>query len=245
MEITIAEAAVRLGTSINRVTRAIERLEVPTSQTTARRGRPPRVLSELGFERLLDDLGATPRASSRPREELFVLAAFNMNPFGFHSRRAVANVANVSTTTASLVVDRLIEEGLVRVVPRLRHLAGRVVDATVLEADRESAKWRRVLDEVLATRLPSPPAIKDTKIVPRRFWHVLSNAAPAQLPIENHADFIASQMLLSDDVFAVSWALTHLPVSSIEKTASLGAVDRDMRRWLLNVARARLESMSS
>jgi len=243
MDITIADTAGRLGTSVHRVTRAVERLGIPTSPASIERGRPPRVIDDTGFARLLDDLGSTPSVSSLPREELFILAAFNMNPFGFNSRRAVANVANVSPTTATVIVDQLIDGGLVGEVSRLRRYAGRVVDATVLEANRDSPKWNDALADVLATRLPSPRGTKEPKIVPRRFWHIFWNASPAQLPIDKHADFIASRMLLSKDPLAISWVASHLPASSIEKVASLRQVNQRESRWLLNMAEARRESV--
>ena len=244
MDITITGAATKLGTSVHRVTRAIKRLSIATSLATGERGRPPHVLDDAGFARLLGDLGVTPSSSKHSREELFVLAAFNMNPFGFYSRRALATAAGVSPTTASLIVNQLIVRGLVNEVPRLRRYAGRVVDAKVLEANRDSAAWRDVLPDVLATRLASPRATREPKIVPRRFWHIFWNADPAQLTVLEHADLIASRMLLSKDPLAVSWVLTHLPASSIEKAASLRQVGAQERRWLLNVAAARRETVS-
>jgi len=242
MDITIASAAERLGTSVPRVTRAIERLEIPTSKAIVERGRPPRALTEEGFRRLRDELGVTPQGSSRRREVWLVLAAFTMNPFGFRSRRAVADAARISPTTASLIVDELIDEGVVRAVPRLLRHGGRVLEGAILELDPESKQRDEILAGVLATRLPAPRAVSEPKIVPRRFWHLFWNASPAQLPLREYADFIASRMLLSEDPLAISWAAAHLPASSIEKTASLRQVNDYERNWLRNLARARRAS---
>jgi hypothetical protein len=239
MDITIREAADRLGTSIPRVRRAINRLGITTTSTPHGEGRPPRSLDETSFRRLRDELGAIPSKSSRRREDLLVLAAINMNPFGYRSRRAVAHAAGISPTTASLIVDRLIKEGLVRAVPRLLRYGGRVVDGIVFEANRGDKEWDEILGDVLATHLPTPRAMTEPKFVPRRFWHLFWNALPAQLPVIGNADFIASRMLLSNDPLAVSWATTHLPASAIEKTASLRQVNVRDRIWLTNVAQAR------
>ena len=245
MDITIAEVAERLGTSIPRVRRAIERLGIATTSKPNGEGRPPRTLNQRGFERLRDELGSVPINRSRSREDLKVLAAFNLNSFGFRSRRAVAASAAVSPTTASAIVDRLIDEGLVVAVPGLVRNAGRVVNGITLEANRHDKKWREILSDVRLTFLPVPPTTAEAKIVPRRFWHLFWNASPAQLPMGEHADFIASRMLLSKDPLAVSWAATHLPVSSIERAASLREVgDRD-REWLRGLARARRESVDA
>jgi hypothetical protein len=239
MDITIAEAAEKLGTTIPRIRRAIKRLGVSTTSTPHGEGRPPRNINDAEFRRLRDELGAAPINSPLSREELKVLAAFNMNPFGFRSRRAVAATAGMSPTTASATVDRLINEGLVLTVPAMLRNGGRVVQGVVLEANRNDEKWSAILGDVLATYLPMPRMTAKPKIVPRRFWHLFWNALPAQLPIIGHADFIASRMLLSKDPSAVSWATLHLPVSSIEKTATLrGVNDRD-RKWLFGLAEAR------
>jgi DNA-binding Lrp family transcriptional regulator len=101
-----------------------------------------------------------------------VLAAFNMNPFGFRSRRAVAATAGISPTTASAIVDRLVEQGLVVAVPALLRNNGRVTHGRIFEANRINKALSEILDDVLATRLPAPRTTAKAKIVPRRFWHL-------------------------------------------------------------------------
>ena len=96
MDITIAEAAERLGTSIPRDRRAIECLGIATTSKPNGEGCLPRTLNQREFERLRDELGSVPINRSRSREDLKVLAAFNLNSFGFRSRRAVAASAAVS-----------------------------------------------------------------------------------------------------------------------------------------------------
>lgn len=241
---TIADVAKRLGASVHRVTRAIERLGIMTTSSVVERGRPPHVLDDAGFARLLEDLGAAPSVDGYTREDLFVLAAFNMNPFGFRSRRAVATASGVSPTTASAVVDRLIDVGLVKAVSTLVRNNGGVVTGAIFEANRDSEKWNEIMSDVLSTHPPMPQAVVTPKIVPRRFWHLFWNASPAQLPIVEHADYIASRMLLSGDALAVSWAITHLPIPSIEMSATLREASDDDKRWLLRMADARRKSVS-
>ncbi|MHB1210009.1 MAG: winged helix-turn-helix domain-containing protein [Acidimicrobiales bacterium] len=245
MDITISEAAQMLGTSVPRIRRAIGRLGIVTTSTPSGDGRPPRMLSEGGVRQLRDELGSVPAHALRGREDLKVLAAFQMNPFGFRSRRAVAATAGISPTTASAVVDRLIEDGFVVAIPELLRNGGRVVKGIVLKANRDDKKWSEVLGDVLATQLPIPRRVTKADVVPRRFWHLFWNAQPAQLPITEHADFIAARMLLSKDPFAVSWATTHLPPASIERTASLRHVNDRDRQWLRGLARARRESVDA
>ncbi len=172
-----------------------------------------------------------------------VLAAFMMNPFGFQSRRAVAATAGISPTTASAIVDRLITEDLIAEVDGRRRTSGRVATGPKLAINETDERWGGLLGDVLITHLPVPRVMPEATIVPRRFWHLFWNVQPSRLPIDEHADFIASRMLLSRDPFAVSWAATHLPPSSIEKTALLRQVGRSDRNWLRGIARARRASV--
>lgn len=242
MDITVTDAAMRLSTTIPRVRRAIARLGIVTSPTSNGPGRPRQYLDEKDFLRLRDDLGSAPARGPWSREDMRVLAAFLMNPFGFRSRRAVAATAGISPTTASAIVDRLINDGLIVEVRAPVRSNGRVTTGTILAINETDERWGDLLGDVLVTQLPRPRVTPEATIVPRRFWHLFWNAHPSRLPIDEHADFIASRMLLSRDPFAVSWAATHLPPSSIEKTSSLRQVDRSDGNWLRAIARARRTS---
>jgi hypothetical protein len=236
MDISIATAAARLGTSVHRVTRAIERLGIPTSPATTERGRPPRVLDEHGFTRLLDDLGATPLVDGYTREEMFVLAALNLDSCGFRSVREVAMASVISPTTATHVLPRLIDRGLVVTASQKELLNGRVVTVTAYHANREHPEWEALSGRIEATRLPIGKPTPPAKIVPRRFWHLFWNASPQRLPLSEHADFVASRMLLSDDSRAREWAATNLPASSIARAATVRHATDEDREWLLGLA---------
>jgi len=246
MDITIPQAAERLGTSIPRVRRAIARLGIRTTTTPSGDGRPPRMIDGKGFRLIRDELGSVPIRRSRSREELFVLGAFNINPFGFRSRRDVANATGMSPTTTSVIVDRLLKEGIIKATRQQFRNSGTVIEGIVLDINRETDAWSGIVDEVLSTHLPRPRVNTKSVVVPRRFWHLFWNASPAKLRISEHADYVASRMLLSKDPLAVSWAVTHLPAASIEQVSSLRQASSNEMKWLKEIARAmRLDDVAN
>jgi transposase len=240
MDRTITTVAQELGTSVHRVSRAVERLGIKLSEPkNPGRGRPVRVIEERDVEFLRADLGVTPWFSGFAREELFVLAALDADKRGFESIRSLAEAAGISPTTAGRVVRRLEDRGLVSRRQGFARMNGRVKDATLFTANHSEATWRDVESLLAATRPPSPaPGLKPS-IVPRRFWHLFWNAKPAALRVNTNADFIAARLLLSNDQRAVAWAATHLPATSIEKTADVRGVSNTDREWIRELAAAR------
>ena len=246
MDITISKAAEDLGTTVHRVTRAVERLGIEMLHHVVKqpqRGRPARTISRLDLERLRHELGSTPRECGRSREEMFVLAAFNLSPFGFRSMRAVASASTVSPTTAVLIVERLIDEELVTRRRVNEVLSGRVVQINIVEANRLSSGWREVMDQIRVTSLPTPSTPREPKRAPRRFWHLFWNSNPAAMPVSEYADFLTSRLILSKDAAAVAWAAVCMPPSSIAKAATLRHVTEHDRRWLLSVADTRMKEI--
>lgn len=239
MDTTISEAAASLGTSVPRVTRAIESLGiVPRQRAAGGRRRPARTLSPDQLDCLRRRLGSTRPSERFTREELFILSAMNLSPFGFRSIRAAAAAAGVSATTASRALARLVAAGLVSATTQKVLDSGRVTDRVVYEANRDGEAWRRSFVEIMATRPPEPATPPPPKMVPRRFWHFFWNVTPSTLSVSENADFIASRMLLSRDPKAVAWAALNLPVSSIRRTACLRHVSEHDRQWLVNLAQS-------
>ena len=239
MDITVSAAAASLGTSVPRVTRAIDSLGITPKRRPAAGGtRQARTIDAAQLERLRQRLGSSEPSERFSREELFVLAALNLSPFGFRSVRAAAAAAGVSTTTASKVLARFVAEGLVRAPTRKVLDSGRVAERVVYEANREGEAWQQALEEIRTTRTPEPDSPLPPKMVPRRFWHLFWNASPSTLPVSENGDFVASRMLLSRDPKAVAWAALNLPASSIRRTADLRHVSERDRQWLINLARS-------
>lgn len=236
MEMTISEVASMLDTSVPRVTRAMKRLGV-VSALGLRNDRRVQVLERSQVAAIEDELGFAPPVEGYSREDLFVLAALNLSPYGFRSVHAVSRAAAISATTAAKVVSRLTEKGLILVSPQRELLNRKVVIVSILHANRHHEEWRRLSDQIATVRLPAQPPTS-AKIVPRRFWHLFWNADPLKLPITEHADFIATRMLLSDEPQAIAWAATNLPPSSIKRTAEMRSTPEEDRRWFRSLATA-------
>lgn len=240
MDRTIPTIARTLGTTSPRVARAINRLGIRLSEPKSRgRGRPVRIINESDFERLRDDLGVSPPADSYSREELFVLAALGSETRGFESTRALARASGISPTTAAKLVARLEGQGLIARRRGLTRMSGRVVETDLLEVNRANPDWSRIAPLVCATRPPIATDHTEPTIVPRRFWHLFWNVSPSKLRLDANSDFIAARLLLSNDERAVTWAATHLPASSIERTSMTRGLSEPDRERLRSLAGSR------
>jgi hypothetical protein len=118
-------------------------------------------------------------------------------------------------------------------------MSGHVVEANLLEANRDNPAWLRLSPLISATRPPVATAGPAPTIVPRRFWHLFWNVSPATLRLNTNADFVAARLLLSNDRRAVAWASAHLPAASIEKTSTLRGLSEHTREWLQDLARSK------
>lgn len=225
-----------LNTSVPRVTRAMKRLGIVGTQGL-RDHRRVQVFELFMVKAIEAELGFAPNVEGYTREDMFVLAAMNLSPYGFRSVHAVSRAAAISATTAAKVVTRLTQRGLIIRSPQRELLNRKVVTLSVLNANRHHKEWRRLSEQIAMVKLPT--AIPTTpKIVPRQFWHLFWNADPLKLPIAEHADFIATRMLLSDEPKAIAWAATNLPPVSISRAADMRSTPQADRQWLRNLAMA-------
>lgn len=236
MEMTKSEVALALGTSVPRVTRAMKRLGLVGTQGL-RGHRRVQVFESSAVKAVEDELGFAPKAEGYTREDMFVLAAMNLSPYGFRSVHAVSRAAVISATTAAKVVTRLTQKGLVVVSPQRELLNRKVVTVSVLHANRHHKEWRRLSKHIAMVKLPTATPTT-AKIVPRRFWHLFWNADPLKLPIAERADFIATRMLLSNEPQSIAWAATNLPPASISRAADMRSTPQEDRQWLRNLAMA-------
>lgn len=236
MDTTLAVVADSLGTTVHRVTRAVERLGISLSGPRTRGG-PGRTMTPGDVARLRSALGSAPRTRAFTREELFLLAALAAEPRGFASVRALARSAGVSATTAAAGVERLVRRDVVARKAGVTRMSGRVVDATLIVANTSSAAWSRHAQEIAATTPPISGAGREPIVIPRRFWHLFWNASPATIRVDENPDYIAARLLRSGDRQAELWAVGHLPVASLEKVARLRGVSADEGRRIRDLAK--------
>jgi len=230
--ISAAEAGRRLGTSVPRVKRALERLDLPVE-----RGRGGRVgIGRETFERLAAELGTVSPLEGRSRVEAAVLAALDKAPLGLVSTRAVARRAGVAPTSASRAIERLIDDGLIDRTP-VHVAAGRARRMHLLTASRSSPTWRRLAPALgrIEPRRRRPPADDE---VPARLRHLFWNVAARQLDVRQSGGSIARRLLRTGDPEGLAWGAANLSAADWEHGAAARGLDPRMRRLARNLAAA-------
>jgi DNA-binding MarR family transcriptional regulator len=228
-----AEAARRLGTSLPRVLRAIDRLGLEVE-----RGRGGRVrLSEQQLERLREELGVVPSVDGLSRVETQVLAALARAPRGLASVRAVARRAGVSPTSAADAVQSLEERGLVR-RERAWVAAGRARQLELLRANLAAPEWPSLASLLAAVRLPAGRAPARPKRLPARLRHLFWNAEPERLDLDRHGGYIAERLLSTEDLDGLAWGAQALSAEDWEQAARNRGLSAEQRALGRNLARA-------
>src|SRR6266536_2390196 len=134
--LSASEAARRLGTSVPRVQRAIDRLGLSVERSGMGRVR----LSEPQLEQLRAELGVVPPVDGLRRVETQVLAALARTPRGLAGTRAVARRAGVSPTSAAGALGSLVARGLVS-RQRAWAVAGRAREVELVRANVTAPEW--------------------------------------------------------------------------------------------------------
>ncbi|HKG38560.1 MAG TPA: MarR family transcriptional regulator [Conexibacter sp.] len=227
-----AEAARRLGTTIPRVKRAIERLDLPVQ-----RGRGGRVAIDAEtFECLRDEFGTVTPLDGLTRVQTAVLAALDCAPFGLISGRAVAARAGVAPTSASRAIDQLMDQGLVE--RTATHVAaGRARRVDLLRARRSSPRWRKLAPALGCVDLPQRDRRTDD-VVPPRLLHLFWNVAPKQLDVRSSGGSIARRLLQTGDPEGLAWGARNLSAADWEHGAAARGLDPRTGRLAENLAAA-------
>src|SRR3990170_789980 len=231
--ISASEAARRLGTSVPRVRRAIDRLGLDVN---GRRGGRV-LLSESQLERLRSELGVVPSIDGLSRVETQVLAALARAPRGLATMRAVARRAGVSPTAAGRAVRSLAARGLVR---REREwvAAGRAREVELVRANVGAPGWASLAPRLSAVRLPAGCEPRRPSRLPARLRHLFWNADPSRLDLRAHGGYVAERPLSSHDLDGLAWgarALTAPDWDQAARNRGLSAQDRALAR---NLARS-------
>ena len=167
------QAALKLGTSIPRVKRALLRAGIePAKRAGGRVGLTPDQL-----EALRRQLGDTPDVADLTRSEALALAALARAPFGLTSVRATAERAGLSPTAAGRAVDSLRERGLVTVERRILP-AGHARMVDLIRVDFSSPDWQELAGAVAGVRPRTREDKGPSRRVPRRLGHLFWNTAP-------------------------------------------------------------------
>ena len=226
-----ASLARDLGTSVPRVTRAVERLGIDAKQANGRLA-----LTRRQADRVRGELGTTPRAAGLTRSETLTLAALRSAPFGLVSARAVARRSGISPTAAGRALRSLQETGLaIRTGETIA--AGRARRMEVWRANIRHRRWSE-LDPVLhSVKPPQQPRQRDPR-VPRRLRHLFWNTAESQLDVDRAGAYIARRLLRTMDLDGLAWGAQVLKPTDWEEGAKARGLDTRTRQLARNLAEA-------
>lgn len=226
------QVAEHLGTSIPTVRRVARRLGIGAVDGGGRL-----LLSAEDVAALERDIGRVPRIDGLRRSQVQVLAALARAPLGLRSERAVARAARLSPTAAGRALDELVDAGLVC------HERRTLAEGTAVEGGlwrvRIGPRWFRIAPVVATTVLPERTDWPESPTrLPRRLWHLFWNADPADLDLQADADYIATRLVLSDDLQGLAWACAHLPAAALRVAAANRGADARTRALVDNVLAA-------
>ncbi len=226
-----AELARELGTSVPRITRAVERLGIDARQAGGRLA-----LTRRQADRVRRALGVTPRVDGLTRPETVVLAALRSAPFGLVSARATARRSGLSPTSAGRALKSLLAKKLVEQTSEVI-AAGRAREMKVWRANPMHPR-RPALDPVLARVKPPEHPKPVAKRVPRRLRHLFWNTAESQLDVRRAGAYIARRLLRTMDIQGLAWGAQALKPEDWEQGARARGLDPKVKRLAHNLAQA-------
>lgn len=231
--ISARQAARRLGTSVPRVTRAIER-----SGMRVRRGPNGRVrLTRRQFERLRAELGTHAEVPGLSRTEGRVLSALARSPRGLGSARAVAARAAVSPTAAGKAVSALERRGLVN-RERTWIAAGTAREVDLLTANVTAPEWPELAPRLAAIERPRHGRVTRQRRVPNYLDHLFWNTAPSQLEVERAGGYIARRLIQTGDLDGLAWGAENLDADAWREASKARGLRPEQRALAGNLAEA-------
>ena len=230
--VSAAEVARRLGSSIPRVKRAIDRLGLDVEHGPGGRV----LLTDEQVGRLLGVLGSRAVDDGLTATQTSVLAALRRAPLGLASARAVARRAGLSPTAAAQALGELRRRGLVDARPA-SIAAGRARTVELLEPSWD-ARWPALAPTLAHVRAPQTVAAPRAERVPGRLRHLFWNSAPEQLDVQRCGGSIARRLLRSGDLEGLAWGVAHLRAQDWEHGATARGLDARTRRLARNLAAA-------
>jgi len=227
--VSAAALARELGTSVPRVTRAVERLGIDARQENGRLG-----LTRHQAARLRRELGVTPRIEGLTSPQVKALAALRSAPFGLVSARAVARRSGLSPTTSARTLESLLAEGLVTRTDELI-AAGRAREEKVWRANVLHPRWPEL--DLLLDRVEAPERSRPTADrVPMRLRHLFWNTAESQLDVRRAGPYIARRLLRTMDIQGLAWGVQALRPVDWREGAKARGLDTRVKRLALNLA---------
>jgi hypothetical protein len=228
-----ATLASELGTSVPRVTRAVERLGIEAKQPNGRLS-----LTPAQARRVRRQLGVRPRVEGLTQPETAALAALRNAPLGLVSARAVARRAALSPTAASRALKSLLANGLVSKNTETL-AAGRARDFNLWRANVTDPRWPQLDSALDAVEFPKrSKATKPPDRVPSHLRHLFWNTAPSQLDIKHAGSYVARRLLQSMDIEGLAWGSQALEPADWSHAAEGRGLEPRVRSLARNLAEA-------
>lgn len=230
-DISAREAARRIGTSVPRITRAIDRSGMRVRRAPDGRFR----LSQPQFERLRAVLGTDAELPGLSRTQGRVLAALARSPRGLGSARAVAARAGVSPTAASRAVSELERRGLVN-RERTWIAAGKAREVDLLSANVTAPEWPELASRLAAVERPRRGKVTRQGRVPNYLEHLFWNTAPSQLDVGRAGGYIARRLIQTGDLDGLAWGAENLDADAWREAARTRGLRPEQRSLAANLA---------
>lgn len=224
-----ARLARDLGTNAPRLLRAVRRLGLLPSRTSAGHLQ----ITGEDAQLLADELGVIVRIAGLRRSQVLTLAALARAPLGLRSARAVARAAGLSPTAASRALRELVEIGLVeRRQETVAEGQARTVECFYANLH---PRWPELVRSLAGVHLhevdrPSPSR------VPARLAHVFWNAPVPQIDPAVHGAYVARRVLRDGDTQALAWAADVLTAADWREAARARGLDPRRRALADNLA---------
>ncbi len=226
-----AQLARELGTSVPRISRAIERLGIDARQANGRLALTPHQA-----ERLRGALGVSLALPGLTRTQVRVLAALRSAPFGMVSARAVARRAAISPTAATHALGDLLTLGLVSRTEEVL-AAGRARKATIWRAVLTHPRWGEIDRHLARVEIPARAETTDER-VPPHLLHLFWNTAPSQLDVRTAGPYIARRLLREMDVQGLAWGAATLAREDWLQASRARGLEPGTRQMGKNLAEA-------
>ena len=226
-----AQLARELGTSVPRISRAVERLGIDARQANGRLAFTP-----SQARRLRQALGASPSIAGLTRPQVRALAALRSAPFGMVSARAVARRAGLSPTATGRALSALLEFGLVSRTEELL-ATGRARKTAIWRVDPTHPRWVEIDPHLARVETPEHNEATDER-VPPRLLHLFWNTAPSQLEVRTAGPYIARRLLREMDVQGLAWGAATLAKEDWLQAVRARGLDPRTRQMGNNLAEA-------
>lgn len=229
------QVATLLGISRGRVLATARRLGVGSQMGNRVR------FSDVETAEIRRETGVVFPVDGLSRSEGLLLAALSRRPLGLVSARAASRAAGISPATAVAAIASLERAGLVRRGDLVVPFNGKAATMKTMRANVRHSQWSTMLPQLNKIVLPHrergdghnsgrlPASVRHA------FWNV-DDATYRSLTVHEHAAFIASRALSTQDPNLLAFAASTVNQAGWEKAAKARGLSPELRDTAHNLA---------